>query len=739
MATQLFANNASSTLASGITAVATSATLATGQGAMFPTPTGGDWFLLTLTQPTGPESSWEIVKVTARTADTLTIVRAQEGTTAVAWDTAKVEHRLTAGSMPAAGGSPFATDIVVNGINIGKGTGGAATNFNLQTGNLTAQQSGALYSTQTVAGGYTVTAPVYPTAGCYVNGVVLELVSGTCLTLPTVTVTKFSTFLSIANPTINLGTSTGAVFTLPDVTGQWANTGTKMTWVVGLYPDTPNNTVAIGANVLTAATGNSNLGIGINAGSAITTGKGNVIIGSDTGATIATSNNNLLISNLEGTTRLHVGPYNQLGIGSSNFGTSGQVLKSQGAFGAAAWGAIPAVPLTRVAITMTTSYFDLGANTATHYDITNTGGYGLNFISWGYGLAMGDEITLQFLNDTVLAGGVSYFPGIASGSTMKAGDVLVLRQSPGTFVSKVVAYYSTAGAAAPSLGANLTAIAAMSSDGVPYLSYGTWYQASTTNLTSSNLTTIATNYGNDGYKFVPATSSTNSGKVLTAGTYGAMSWTTPSASIARATVAYTGSYITPGSTDHIDLTNAGAYGAPSFIYHSLPTGGELTIQFFNPVIFTAGSYFQGISANLTAQIGDVIVFRNLGSFQSKIVAYYPAAGFAGKVGAVLTGVMETKVAVSASAIDLLTGNYFSKTATGALTWSVTNVPASGTVASFILDLTNGGLGAQTWGFYPLWPGGTAPSLSTNKRDVLGFFTHDGGSTWNGMVLAKGMA
>ena len=108
MATQLFANNASSSLASGITNVATSLTLATGQGALFPNPTGGDWFLLTLTQATGVESSWEIVKVTARTTDTLTIVRAQESTSAAAWSAgAKAEARLTAGSLiPAVVGGP---------------------------------------------------------------------------------------------------------------------------------------------------------------------------------------------------------------------------------------------------------------------------------------------------------------------------------------------------------------------------------------------------------------------------------------------------------------------------------------------------------------------------------------------------------------------------------------------------------------------------------------------------------
>jgi hypothetical protein len=99
MATQLFANNATGALASGITNVATSLTLVSGQGAFFPTPSGGDWFLLTLTQATGPESSWEIVKCTGRSADTLTVVRGQEGTAGAAWSTAKAELRVTAGTL----------------------------------------------------------------------------------------------------------------------------------------------------------------------------------------------------------------------------------------------------------------------------------------------------------------------------------------------------------------------------------------------------------------------------------------------------------------------------------------------------------------------------------------------------------------------------------------------------------------------------------------------------------------
>ena len=102
----------------------------------------------------------------------------------------------------------------------------------------------------------------------------------------------------------------------------------------------------------------------------------------------------------------------------------------------------------------------------------------------------------------------------------------------------------------------------------------------------------------------------------------------------------------------------------------------------------------------------------------------------------VTGLKGTKVAIAASAIDLATGDIFSKTITGATTFTVSNVAASGTVSSFILDLTNGGAFAVTWWAGIKWVSGTVPSLTSAGRDLLGFFTHDGGTTWNGLVLGK---
>lgn len=106
---------------------------------------------------------------------------------------------------------------------------------------------------------------------------------------------------------------------------------------------------------------------------------------------------------------------------------------------------------------------------------------------------------------------------------------------------------------------------------------------------------------------------------------------------------------------------------------------------------------------------------------------------------VVTGGKETRVAMPANNIDLSTGNYFTKTISGATTLTISNVPSAGTAVSFIFDITNGGSSTITWWSGIKWASGTQPTLTTSGRDVLGFFTHDGGTTWNGLLLGKGMA
>ena len=96
MGVALYTNNASSTLAAGINAAVTSFSVAAGQGALFPNPTGGDYFYVTLSDAASGLVI-EICKCTARSTDALTVTRGSQGTTPAAFLTAdKVELRPTA-------------------------------------------------------------------------------------------------------------------------------------------------------------------------------------------------------------------------------------------------------------------------------------------------------------------------------------------------------------------------------------------------------------------------------------------------------------------------------------------------------------------------------------------------------------------------------------------------------------------------------------------------------------------
>jgi len=95
-------NNAFATLAAGINSSATSITVTTGQGARFPTLSAGDYFYATLVDTS---NNLEIVKCTSRSTDVLTVVRAQETTTARAYSTGdRIEIRLTAATFLDAAG-----------------------------------------------------------------------------------------------------------------------------------------------------------------------------------------------------------------------------------------------------------------------------------------------------------------------------------------------------------------------------------------------------------------------------------------------------------------------------------------------------------------------------------------------------------------------------------------------------------------------------------------------------------
>jgi hypothetical protein len=149
---QLFANNATTKLAASINSSVTTLTVTAGTGALFPNPTGGNYFLLTLVGTTsGAETSWEIVRVTARSTDTFTIVRAQESTTAASWATdTKAEARLTADSLSPISTGSFSVVVASNGIVVNSQT--VAASYTIAAGS-----SGMSSGPVTIASGQSVT------------------------------------------------------------------------------------------------------------------------------------------------------------------------------------------------------------------------------------------------------------------------------------------------------------------------------------------------------------------------------------------------------------------------------------------------------------------------------------------------------------------------------------------------------------------------------------------------------
>jgi hypothetical protein len=87
MAKQLYTNNADSTVVGSLTTSSTTIVLATSTGSRFPVISGSDYFLVTLYEidSTGVEINYEIVQVTARSTDTLTVVRGFDDTTPLAY------------------------------------------------------------------------------------------------------------------------------------------------------------------------------------------------------------------------------------------------------------------------------------------------------------------------------------------------------------------------------------------------------------------------------------------------------------------------------------------------------------------------------------------------------------------------------------------------------------------------------------------------------------------------------
>ena len=123
------------------------------------------------------------------------------------------------------------------------------------------------------------------------------------------------------------------------------------------------------------------------------------------------------------------------------------------------------------------------------------------------------------------------------------------------------------------------------------------------------------------------------------------------------------------------------------------------------------------------------------------------------LGADITGELiadsynETYAAVTSSSnaatIDCHNGNAFSHTLTENTTLTFSNPPASGTAFSFSLEIIQDASASGFTVTFPSsvdWPSATAPTLTAtaSAKDLLIFYTRDGGTTWLGFTAGQAL-
>lgn len=107
------------------------------------------------------------------------------------------------------------------------------------------------------------------------------------------------------------------------------------------------------------------------------------------------------------------------------------------------------------------------------------------------------------------------------------------------------------------------------------------------------------------------------------------------------------------------------------------------------------------------------------------------------------GLSEVSASASISSntltLDLSTaGVFYVSLNANITTLAISNTQTSGATAFTLIFTADGTARSITWGGSILWPGGTAPTLtSTNgKKDVFSFLTIDGGTNWYGFTGAQ---
>ena len=152
---------------------------------------------------------------------------------------------------------------------------------------------------------------------------------------------------------------------------------------------------------------------------------------------------------------------------------------------------------------------------------------------------------------------------------------------------------------------------------------------------------------------------------------------------------------------------------------------------------TTGTFSGYVSVGGTLTYDDVTNIDSVGliTARSGINVLAGVSTFAAQIeangGTKITGSQTSNIsAMGANSVDCSAGNYFTKTITGATTFTFDNVP-TGVAYTFTMEVTLNGSNAITWPASVKWPADTAPSITDGKTQLFVFLTDDGGTRWRG--------
>ena len=155
---------------------------------------------------------------------------------------------------------------------------------------------------------------------------------------------------------------------------------------------------------------------------------------------------------------------------------------------------------------------------------------------------------------------------------------------------------------------------------------------------------------------------------------------------------------------------------------------------------TTGTFSGNVSVGGTLTYDDVTNIDSVGliTARSGINVLAGVSTFAAQIeangGTKITGSQTSNIsAMGANAVDCSAGNYFTKTITGATTFTFTNVP-SGVAYTFTMEVTLNGSNAITWPASVKWPADTPPAITDGKTQLFVFITDDGGTRWRGSSI-----